>query len=164
MLVTCDPEAADDQQPDLQCVKGECHRCGVAALDDLDVFSNPAIISSRVTWHQWENKTSLNPDGSTGASRVERVAYSGTVEEYKEALKRRIRLYVGHHHCWKWQANAMQQCLLNLSDDTTAMAMDFAENATLKEAVEVQSQHWSQTQATMLCVVTWRVVRTDTGR
>jgi hypothetical protein len=77
---------------------------------------------------------------------MERVTHELAAPEFLKELKDRMRDYVDHLHVMKWQAHQFKECLATFAAGNIVWAMDFAENFTFLERVEVQSMHWSKSR------------------
>jgi len=67
--------------------------------------------------------------------------------------------YAQHVHRWWWQAQVFSNKLEMLKDyGHIAIAMDFAENYTILEPIEVQTQYFSNRQIVVLVMIVYRRV------
>jgi hypothetical protein len=143
------------------CAQGRCESC---SLDSIDRYFHEIIIGSTgsnnfpvVSYYQFQQEKVWSRKKEKLVNHMQRVRKELDAKSFFELFKEKLRDYVEHLHVMRWQARMFKDCVKNLKQGRIVWAMDFAENYTFEERVEVQSMHWGKKQATMLVMVIWRI-------
>lgn len=108
-----------------------------------------------IRYDQFQHVEKVKADG-TKTTVMDRVEITSNILGFYEDFQLKLRSYIKHVHMWRWQARQYEACCKNLPVGHIIVALDFAENHTFLEKVEVQSLHWSANQATLLPMVVHR--------
>ena len=122
------------------CMSCECDEC--KSLFDAFVPQSP---SDTLKYQQWQ-KTS---------DRIEKVELVATVGDAFSELKSQLRHFLIHTYVKRRQAAHFSNSILQSSEKSLVLQVDFSENATIGSQNEIQSGHWNHSQATLLTAHAW---------
>lgn len=120
------------------CMLGKCSECpGPEAL--LDVLRNESdMLPDEIAFKQWVH-----------TDRAELITQLLPSEDFLNLLVEKIELLKSHHYVSKTQAQHFKDTKENLKETDCLVIGDFAENYTFTVQDEIQSFHWTNTQATL---------------
>lgn len=124
----------------------------------------PPVLERQITYDQFESASELIPDpekpGQTKRISVTRhKTYTMDLATFMVTFKKALAEHVQHMFRYRWQAAQLGDKLkMLLKPNHIAIGMDFSENYTILEPVEVQSLHWTKEQMVVLVFVVYRVV------
>ena len=121
-----------------KCMFDTCTECpGPDAL--LDILKNELdILPDEVIFKQWVE-----------TDRAELITQVMPNEEFLNSLVDKLALLKFHHFVSKAQAQYLKETKENLKENHCLVIGDFAENYTFTVQDEIQSFHWTNTQATL---------------
>ena len=123
-----------------KCMSCECDEC--KSLFDAFVPQSP---SDTLKYQQWQ-KTS---------DRIEKVELVATVGDAFSELKSQLRHFLIHTYVKRRQAAHFSNSILQSSEKSLVLQVDFSENATIGSQNEIQSGHWNHSQATLFTAHAW---------
>ena len=136
-LVVCD-------QSDIECMYRTCHDCcdtlpSVAIIDKYENLN----VHDDVDYMQWQKG---------GKSFVELKRINGTIMSLLEELDLQWPKYISHCYTTTEQFKFIKELKTNISSHEAIVQLDFAENMTLSIQGDIQTNYWSQKQASILTV------------
>ena len=126
------------------CMFGDCDRC----QNEFQKQVVDKIIDGTkvITWTLWSTSSS---------GHLEKVDYTGTVNECVNCLQTRIEHFLSHVFVKRQQAEFFRNTKENVSDKRGLLQVDYSENFSIVEQNEIQSAHWSKKQLSVFTAHLW---------
>jgi hypothetical protein len=140
----------------IRCLRGQCSDCGLHRLPICDKELDPGNNSS-VEWRRFE-KVNAGKTKSGESKIVLRLEFKSTKPRaFLAWATPKIKQFVLHQFIAKWQDSQYKLCAANLRVGEVMSLINFAENYSFKGQNEIQSQHWTNVQLTILVHITYTV-------
>ena len=154
----------------IACIERDCKQCGVDNSDALkenihycshDCRKNKDDCSNHtISFLQFKSTSYTTNKGQT-KKKVALVSERITISQFFASLKVAMQGFARHRFN-HFHTKMYKMAVEGLQEGQIIKVQDFSENYTCFVPDEVQSLHWTQTQATLFPVVTFR--KTDTGK
>ena len=155
----------------IACIERDCKQCGVDNLDALkenihycshDCRKNKDDCSNHIISFLQFKSTSYTTNKGQTKKKVALVSERITISQFFASLKVTMQGFARHRFNHFHTKEMYKMAVEGLQEGQIITVQDFSENYTCLVPDEVQSLHWTQTQATLFPVVTFR--KTDTGK
>ena len=124
------------------CIYWCCDEC----RDFLEAFKpSPDEGEVLATCQQWQ----------TLDKRSEKVTITATIHDIFDAIRAQLNDFLVHRFIKRNQAAHFAQLLAGCDGYPVVLQVDFSENATLLQQVEIQSAHWTHKKVTIFTAHTW---------
>lgn len=155
----------------IPCIERDCQQCGVDNLDSLAEHIQHCSLECRINkedcsdhtikFLQFKNTSYTTNKGQT-KKKVALVSERITISQFFTALKQAMQGFARHRFNHFHTKEIYKMAIEGLQEGQLIKVQDFSENYTCLVPDEVQSLHWTQTQATLFPVVTFR--KGDSGK
>ena len=128
---------------------------------------NEDILQKLISYTQYESVQEViedidNPGQTKRVSHTKPVQRTVSLDSFMTKFKADVADHVQHMFRYKWQAAEIgDKARMLQKPGHIAVAMDFAENHTILEPVEVQSMHWTKEQTAILVFVVYSLTPTN---
>ena len=134
----------------LDALKENIHYCSIDCRRNKDDCSNYTI-----SFLQFKNTSYTTNKGQT-KKKVAPVSEGITISQFFTSLKEAMQDLAQHHFKHFHKMEVYKMAVEGLQEGQMTKVQEFSENYTCLVPDEVQSLHWTQTQATLFPVVTFR--------
>ena len=152
----------------LDCIDGECDKCGTKAFEDFVRENNQDVDwQKKVEFKLWQTKTyrKVNKDGkSEKSSKIKEVHFEETLQCLLNRCITGLGEYCRHLFDLHHQASDFERCKKNITAGDVLFVCDFNQNYSHKKQVEPQSTHWSHPQSTVHSSVAFFLCPTGCGK
>ena len=136
--------------PKKECVKGECHNCGITKYECQLINQNRIQMKrhNAVTWQQWEQVRINNKNGKP-TYRTELRVKSGSIVNLLQLYMKQLA-YMSLHQFFKvWQLRNFNLTINNLQPGQVLFVHDFQQNLLLITQDASSGSHWDNPQLTI---------------
>ena len=138
----------------LECLMGECDRCGGHLFPVCPLESGNE--EYRLKWRRFATENIGVDEEGRPKTRVGEVHMETSLPEFFQYLQPVLHAFITHNFVAKWQDVNCRKSMVDMPRDVILSHVDFAENYTFQIQNEIQSMHWQNTQISIFVHVTYR--------
>ena len=135
--------------PRNKCLEWKCNACGINAINDHYAPLKQEHQQDLVTYNIWEKVDKVTEKTGKICLVTELVTKKSKLQDVIDGLTNALAKLSAHLFRAAWQQAQLKLCKEHMPPKSATIIIDYAENYSCLAQDEVQSAHWSKTQATI---------------